>query len=117
GTGPFIVDSYQRGDRVVLKRNDDYNSAPSYAKHQGPAYVDEVSWRFIPEGSTRYAAVRSGQIDASDGLSPVDENAASKDPSLEVLSHDYPGVAETLIFAQDHGPFQDQAVRQAFAYS
>ncbi|MFO7689150.1 MAG: ABC transporter substrate-binding protein, partial [Cryobacterium sp.] len=60
GTGPFIVDNWVKQNAVSLLRNDDYTSPPADAAHDGPAYLDSVVWRFIPESATRYAALQAG---------------------------------------------------------
>ena len=57
GTGPFVVKEWIHGQRVELDRNPNYNSAPADAKHQGPAYLDHISWKFLEDGSVRFAAV------------------------------------------------------------
>src|SRR5690606_119315 len=38
GTGPFVVERYQRGQGLKLVRRADYNWAPPLIGHQGPAY-------------------------------------------------------------------------------
>ncbi|WP_244929428.1 ABC transporter substrate-binding protein [Nocardioides sp. W7] len=116
GTGPFIVDSYTPGDQAVLVRNEDYNSAPPTAEHDGPAYVDQVVWRFIPDPTARFSAVKTGQADAADGLTAINEKQAAKDDSLAVQSHDYPGHPEGVMFKTNLAPFDDVRVRQAFKY-
>ncbi len=40
-----------------------YNSAPADAKHQGPAYLDHVSWKFLEDGSVRFGAVQGEGAD------------------------------------------------------
>ncbi|MES1169868.1 MAG: ABC transporter substrate-binding protein, partial [Leifsonia sp.] len=53
GSGAFIVDHWDRGQEIVLTRNDDYTSPPANSLHSGPAYVDEIDWKFVPDGTTR----------------------------------------------------------------
>ena len=38
---------WRKGQEVVFKRNPNYTSWPATAKHQGPAYVDELRWKFV----------------------------------------------------------------------
>ena len=62
GTGPFMYKEYVKQDHFTMVRNPDYNWAPSFRKHQGTAYLDEIVWRIIPEPGTRTAALDSGQV-------------------------------------------------------
>ena len=41
-------------------RNEDYNSAPPFAQHQGPAHIKNLEWQIVPEDSTRYGLLRAG---------------------------------------------------------
>src|SRR5690606_30255462 len=56
GTGPFKIESWNRGDRVTLV-NAQGNSP------QGPAYLDRIEYLTIPESSARSAALLAGEID------------------------------------------------------
>jgi len=53
GTGPFVFKEWAAQDHITLTRNPDYNWAPAFAAHTGPAYLDEVTFRFLPEAATR----------------------------------------------------------------
>ncbi|MGW1092697.1 ABC transporter substrate-binding protein [Streptomyces sp. NPDC002596] len=57
GSGPFYLEEYVPNQRIVLKKRDDYDWAPKYFKHDGPAYLDEVVYKIIPEDSVRNGAV------------------------------------------------------------
>ena len=46
---------------VKLVRNPDYKWASPIYKHQGPAYVDSIVWREVPESVTRMGVLRSGE--------------------------------------------------------
>jgi peptide/nickel transport system substrate-binding protein len=55
GTGPFRFDSYQRSEQLVVVRNDNYwGEAPELSK---------LTFRFIPDGSTRALALQAGDVD------------------------------------------------------
>lgn len=61
GTGPFILKRYVKGQEIQFEKNPAYNWAPKTAKHQGAAYLDQVTYRFLPESSVRTGALTSGQ--------------------------------------------------------
>jgi peptide/nickel transport system substrate-binding protein len=72
GTGPFVFSAYQRGQSARFSRNADYQWAPVASKHQGPAYLDRIVYRFLPESSVRTGALSSGQVDLIEGVQPTD---------------------------------------------
>jgi peptide/nickel transport system substrate-binding protein len=64
GSGPFMFKELVENNHVTVVRNPDYNWASAAHHHQGPAYLDQVKFQFIPEPSTLTAALRTGQINA-----------------------------------------------------
>lgn len=117
GSGPFKVVKWERQNQVVLERNPDYNWAPPYAHHQGPAYLDQIIWRFIPEPSVRFAALRSGKVDVIEALPPESETAAGRNSNLAVLVKDRPGNPTYGALNTRREPFNDVKVREAFVRS
>ena len=114
GTGPFVVDSWTKQQQVVLTRNDDYASPPADAGHQGPAYLDEIVWRFIPDSASRYAALQAGQVDVIDNAQPDTLVAAAKDDSLDEIDAPRPGASNRIELNAGKAPFDDPSVREAF---
>jgi peptide/nickel transport system substrate-binding protein len=116
GSGAFIVKTWNRGQDIVLVRNPGYASPPANARHTGPAYVDEVDWRFVPDGTTRVAALQSGQVQALYDV-PAVQWATLKSQGYQLEKYVTPGRPQQLSFNTQKGPFTDERVRQAFAYS
>ncbi|HKH03593.1 MAG TPA: ABC transporter substrate-binding protein [Acidimicrobiales bacterium] len=56
GTGPFVFESWERDNRLVLRRNDNY-------WQEGLPYLDEIVFRPIPDEDTRMSSLTSGDID------------------------------------------------------
>lgn len=115
GSGPFTVGEWKRGQSITFNRNDEYNSAPQNAKHQGPAYVDSVVWSFIQDNTSRFGSLASGESDAIGEVPTVDFEAAKS--QFDVQQYLTPGRPLTLSLNTVEGPFTDVKVRQAFAYS
>jgi peptide/nickel transport system substrate-binding protein len=64
GTGPFkFVEFTGPQGETVFERNDDYNWASPYLKHQGPPYLDGFTVKGLLEAATRSAAVESKAAD------------------------------------------------------
>jgi peptide/nickel transport system substrate-binding protein len=116
GSGAFIVKKWNRGQDIVLTRNANYTSWPANAKHTGPAYVDEVDWKFVADPTTRVAALQSGQVDAIYDV-PAIQWKTLKDGGYQLEKYVTPGRPQQISFNTQKGPFTDEKVRQAFAYS
>ncbi|MCP1854565.1 MULTISPECIES: ABC transporter substrate-binding protein [unclassified Bradyrhizobium] len=115
GSGPFIVDKWRHGREVTFRRNPDYNWAPATAKHQGPAYVDGISWKFLPDQTVRYGSLITGETDAIYDIPAIAwKDANSRFP---VLRHITGGTPLRLALYAARPPFDDVLVRKAFAYS
>lgn len=116
GSGAFVVEEWNRGENVLLVRNDDYNSAPANAKHTGAAYVDAIDWRFVAEGVTRVSALRSGEADAVYDI-PSLEWQGLEEEQWDLLKYVTPGRPQQVSFNTSREPFSDEALRKAFIYS
>lgn len=54
-TGPFMLESYKQNEELVVVRNPNYwGEAPK---------LDKMTFRFIPDNSTRLLALQSGDVD------------------------------------------------------
>lgn len=116
GSGPFVVEGWAKQDRVTLVRNEAYDWAPEAAEHDGPAYAERVEWRFIPEPSTRFSALQSGEVGVIETIPPESFAVAEASPNIEVLDNARPGVPVQLSLNTRRAPFDDARVRQAFRH-
>jgi peptide/nickel transport system substrate-binding protein len=107
GTGPFRFDSWTHGDHVVLTAN------PGYWK-PGIPKVEKVTFRFIPELSTRVAALRAGELHVIDRVWPDMVQTLKASPGVRVL--DTPAIeAQRWIFQLAKEPVKDPRVRKAIS--
>ncbi|PKV79792.1 peptide/nickel transport system substrate-binding protein [Nocardia fluminea] len=113
GTGPFVLDRYVKGQELHFRKNPDYNWAPQSAKHQGPAYLDEVTYRFLPESSVRTGALTSGQVDLIEGVSGNDAALFRDNPDFTYSTGLNNGSPYTLYWNATFGPATDERVRKA----
>ncbi|MEV0135156.1 ABC transporter substrate-binding protein [Dactylosporangium sp. NPDC050688] len=114
GTGPFILDRYTKGQEVHYKKNPAYAWAPANAGHQGPAYLDEVTYRFLKESSVRVGALTSGQVDVIEGVPATEQELVRSDQNLRFAKQLNSGTAYNLYFNLTRAPFDDIRVRKAF---
>lgn len=85
GSGPFVFQNYVRGQSAGFARNPRYQWAPGYAAHQGPAWLDRVTVRFLPEYAVRAGALSSGQVDVIEGVQPTDVGLFKDQPGFQFL--------------------------------
>jgi peptide/nickel transport system substrate-binding protein len=116
GSGAFVVKKWNRGQDIVLVRNDNYTSPPANALHTGPAHVDEIDWKFVADPTTRVAALQSGQVNAIYDV-PAIQWKTLKSSGFQLDKFVTPGRPQQISFNTQLGPFTDEKVRQAFAYS
>jgi peptide/nickel transport system substrate-binding protein len=114
GSGPFVLESFTKGSGSRLTKRADYNWGPGYAAHQGPAHLDSIVFRYLPESSVRLGALSSGQVQAIDEVPPANFRSVQADNRLQVVTRENPGVNRSLFLNTSKGPFADARVRQAF---
>lgn len=106
GTGPWSLDSWNRGDSVVLSRNDSYYG-------QVAAQATAV-YRWAAEGAQRLLELQSGQVDMITFPSPDDLEAIEADPNLVLLDKPEPNILY-VAFTNTFAPFDNPLVRKAVA--
>jgi peptide/nickel transport system substrate-binding protein len=104
-------------DHVTLVKNPDYTWGSSYFKHTGPAYLDQVIFKVIPEESVRTGTLKSGETQIIDDLAPLEYDSITRDPKFAIISKGQPGSGFVLLLnTTSTGPISDAAVRQAMEY-
>jgi len=114
GSGGFTVKEWKHGEEVVLAKNPGYTSWPATAKHEGPAIVDEVRWKFVADGVSRYASLSTGESHVVYEVPTVNwKDAQSRYQTIRYIT---PGKPVSFYINTKTGPFADATVRKAFAY-
>jgi peptide/nickel transport system substrate-binding protein len=114
GSGPFVLDAFTKGSGSRLSRRADYDWGPGYAAHTGPAYLDAIVFKYLPEASVRLGALTSGQVQAIDDVPPANFRSVEANYQLQVVTRENPGINRSLFLNSSKGPFQDVRVRLAF---
>ena len=109
GTGPFVLESWTRDDRMVLTANEDY--------WQGAPEIDKVVIRPIPETSTRIAELRTGAVDYATNITPALASEIDKADGLSTVA--IPGARFVYIGinTEANPALLDPRVRQALNYA
>jgi peptide/nickel transport system substrate-binding protein len=110
GTGPFKFVSWKVGSEIALERFKDY-----WDKANGP-FVDKALFKIVPEGATRIAGLKTGEIDAT-ALIPLDLlSVAQKLDNVELQGVE--GFTDDWVaFNTSRAPFDDPQLRKAVIYS
>lgn len=109
GTGPFKFVEWKRDERLVLERNPDYWA--------GPADVSRVTFRFIPEFSSRMAALLSGEIDIMKDVPPHAMEVVDRSGRAKVRSTVSSRINYLALVNLKPGPMQDVRVRRAMNHA
>ncbi|WP_431033101.1 ABC transporter substrate-binding protein [Streptomyces sp. P6-2-1] len=114
GSGAFTVEKWNKGQNVLFRKNPGYTSWPATAKHKGPAYVDTIDWKFVADGTSRYASLTTGQSDVIYEVPTVNWKDA-RARFRNTIRYITPGHPVSFYLNTQQGPFTDKLVRQAFA--
>ncbi len=108
GTGPFKLETWEPGVKVVLARNDQYwGGAP---KVRQAIYVP------IIEAQARLAAIKTGEIDLTMDVPPDSLDSLRKDPNITVAESNSSAVWYIALNTR-HAVLKDKRVRQAMNYA
>jgi peptide/nickel transport system substrate-binding protein len=108
GNGPFMLDEYVPGDRIVLKANPSYyGTKPKLAK---------VIQKIVPDAAERELLIKRGEVDMIMVPPVQDLNTLKQDPGLQVLTFPNP---RNLFLEMNNKmpPFDKKAARQAVSYA
>jgi peptide/nickel transport system substrate-binding protein len=107
GTGPFKYHDYIKDEALILVRNDDY-----WGEN---AKLEKVTFKPVPDPSTRLAALQAGQIDVIadvGGVLPEQGVIVERDPNLELKTR-LVTTTHYILFNNKKPPFDNTALRKA----
>jgi peptide/nickel transport system substrate-binding protein len=111
GTGPFILESYERGVKLTFKKNPDF-----YVK--GLPYLEGIEWQMTPDAAARLSLLRAGRVDFLHvhGFLQGEEAVPLQrtNPELKVIK--FRPLGQGLFYMRtDQPPFNDVRVRRALS--
>lgn len=109
GTGPFKMVDYKRDQYAELEKFEDYWK-------EGKPTLDGVTFRFIPEASTRLAELQTGKVDIAKRVEISQAKTVKEADYIELVEVGTPTVY-SLRFDPGHGIVDDKLVRQALNYA
>ncbi len=117
GTGPFAFQEYVPNDHLTLVRNPSYAWAPEVYNHEGPAYLDEIEFRFFADPAVRTLALESGDVDVMGEIPPQDAVRLEGDDKFVLYRVPIPGQPLQFFLNIEKPPTDDLLVRQAILYA
>jgi ABC-type transport system substrate-binding protein len=106
GTGPFMLQAWNRGSDVTLARFDGYRD--------GPASPERIIFRWTETSHQRLAELQARTVDGIDDLDPTDADVAAGNVDLTRLDREGLNLLY-LGFNDQFAPFDSAQVRQAIA--
>lgn len=117
GTGPFVLAEWVRNDRMVFRRWADYGGWNSASVQQGPAYLDQVTIRFIAENAVLDEAVRAGTTLVGFTLTPNAIALYNNNRNFRFLSLGQTGTGLQQVMNIRRPPLNDVRVRRALLFA
>ncbi len=107
GSGPYVLEKYDNARGYTLTANPDYAL--------GEVKVETIKVAIIPEESTQFAALRTGEIDMSTRIVPPQQlEQLQSQPNIGIVEGtEY--ASTLLLFNNGRPPFDNPAVRRAIA--
>ncbi|MDQ0252937.1 peptide/nickel transport system substrate-binding protein [Evansella vedderi] len=108
GTGPFKFVQWNRNSQIVMGKFEEY--------FEGPAEIDEIVFRVIPESATAVAELRTGGVDLVLDIPASQINTLESADNVHVDT--VPGFeVKYLSFDHRQEPFNNPQVRKALNYA
>jgi len=107
GSGPFMFESYNKGQSVILKRNPDY--------FRGAPILETVEYVLMPDDSSRILALQRGEIDLGTGTRRREYAEKAKKMGLVLMPPDPPQQC-IVMFNMKRKPLDNLLVRKALAH-
>ena len=119
GTGPFSLGEWVKDSHLVLNRFDNYTAdiaSPGRDGYAGrkTAYLDSVRFRFMPEATTRIAALQTDEVQLASSIPPELRGQIESRPELSI--HEiFPLGGTYIIVNSQYGLTANRTLRQAIA--
>ncbi len=116
GTGPFMIKEWRAQDHITLVRNPDWKLGP--LTNKGPAYLDEITIKFIPEDAVRFAVLETGEVNGIEEVPAQNVADVKKNPGrFTMYEVAYPGSPRQAMINTRKAPTNEVSVRRAILHA
>jgi peptide/nickel transport system substrate-binding protein len=114
GSGAFSFEEWVLQDHLSLVANPKYAWAPEdIYTHNGPPYLEKITFRFLPEAQTRIAALEAGELDAVFPLPEIDVKRLEAEGIYTIVKAPVSGGPLSFVTNANKFPTDDNVVRLA----
>jgi peptide/nickel transport system substrate-binding protein len=114
--GPFKLTEWRRGDQIIMTRDPNYYGGSPDVPPVGPAKVDRVILKVVPENASRVAALIAGDVDIITELPPsAIKQVSASDKAMVAKVNGTRTFFMSINTAKK--PFNDLRVRQALNHA
>jgi peptide/nickel transport system substrate-binding protein len=117
GTGPFRLIDFIPDNRLVLKRNPDYQWAPSFYKIPAEGGIEEIEYRFFGDVATRLTGLESGTAQIMGEIPPSDARSLTGNSQIRIIRTGIPGQPLQFLMNTRTFPTDNTVMRQALIYA
>ena len=104
GSGPYKLVEWKRGDSLTFEAFDDY--------FLGAPKIKNMTWKIIPEGSSRTIALEAGEVDFVVEVEAMDGDRLKENSDLTVIEYNSTNVTWLMLNNEKPG-LDNEAVRHA----
>lgn len=104
GSGPYVFKEWTLGDSVTFEAFADY--------FEGAPAIKDMTWKIIPEGSSRTIALEAGEVDMVVEVESMDAARLDESEDITLLKHDASQVS-WLVLNNEVAPFDNATLRHA----
>ena len=104
GTGPYKLVEWKRGDSLEFEAFEDY--------FEGAPSIKHMTWKIIPEGSSRTIALEAGEIDFIIEVEAMDADRLKENSDLSVIEYNATNLTWLMLNNEVPG-LDNQDVRHA----
>ncbi|UMY18330.1 ABC transporter substrate-binding protein [Methylobacterium organophilum] len=116
GSGPFVLREAVQDERVEYVRREGYAWAPATYGRQGPAALERVTIRIVPEESLRAAGVLAGEYDLAYSIYKSGVAQAAGQEAVRIVTAPNRGVVNSFVVNTADPVLSDRAVRRAIQH-
>lgn len=104
GTGPYKYVSWTRGDQLEFEAFEDY--------YLGAPSIKHITWKIVPEGSSRTIALEAGEVDLIIEVEAMDAERIQQNDELDTVQYT-PASVNWLIMNNEKPYMDNENVRHA----
>ncbi|NLC69105.1 MAG: ABC transporter substrate-binding protein [Clostridiaceae bacterium] len=116
GTGPYKLEEWISGDKTVLVKNEEYNWGPEWMSNRGPALIDKIVLKIIPDENSRIMELEVGGIQLLRNVPETYVEKIESNPDITLYKNPATKLGY-LACATDKEPFTDVRVRRAINHA